>query len=121
MLQSENNWQYGFAPCFSKSTADRISKKHPDEFKNTIKNLDTYIKTLEEGVPLEQAKRVLPFVHNEKNGLLAIDQRPPKGGFQLRLYIYPSEAKRVVYIISIGDKQSQQSDIKTGHQFIKTQ
>lgn len=120
MLQAENNWQYGFAPCFSKSTADRISKKHPNEFKNTIKNLDTYIKTLEEGVPLEQAKRVLPFVHNEKNGLLAIDQRPPKGGFQLRLYIYPSEAKRVIYITSIGDKQSQQSDIKIGHRFIET-
>jgi len=120
MLQAENTWKCDLASCYSQSTADRISKKHPDEFKNTIKNLDTYIKTLEEGVPLEQAKRVLPFVHNEKNGLLAIDQRPPKGGFQLRLYIYPSESDHTVYITSIGDKQSQQGDIKTGHRFIET-
>ena len=120
MLHAENIWKYEFAPCFSKSTADRISKKHTKEFKNTIKNLDTYINTLEEGVPLEQTKRVLPFVHNEKNGLLAIDQRPPKGGFRLRLYIYPSESDHTVYITSIGDKQSQQSDIKTGHRFIET-
>lgn len=120
MLQAEKIWTYDLASCFSQSAKDRISKKHPDELKNVLKNLDTYIKTLEEGVSLEQAKRVLPFVHNEKNGLLAIDQRPPKGGFQLRLYIYPCEAKRVIYITSIGDKQSQQSDIKTGHRFIQT-
>ena len=121
MQQAENIWQYGPAPCYSKSTADRISRKHTKEFKNAFNNLITYIKALEEGVSLEQAKRVLTFVHNEKNGLLAIDQRPPKGGFQLRLYIYPCESEHFVYITSIGDKQSQQSDIKTGHQFIETQ
>lgn len=121
MQQAENIWQYGPAPCYSKSTADRISRKHTKEFKNAFNNLITYIKALEEGVSLEQAKRVLPFVHNEKNGLLAIDQRPPKGGFQLRLYIYPCESEHFVYITSKGDKQSQQSDIKTGHQFIETQ
>ncbi len=115
MQQAENIWQYGPAPCYSKPTADRISRNHTKEFKNAFNNLITYIKTL------EQAKRVLPFVHNEKNGLLAIDQRPPKGGFQLRLYIYPCESEHFVYITSIGDKQSQQSDIKTGHKFIKNQ
>ena len=120
MLRAEHVWEYCFAPCFSKSTADRISRKYPHEFENTLKNLDTYKQTLDEGVSLEQAKRVLPFVHNEKNGLLAIDQRPPKGGFQLRLYIYPNVLNHVIFITSIGDKQSQQSDIKTGHQFIQT-
>ena len=98
---------------------DRICKKHPKEFQNVFQNLDTYKKTLDEGVSLEQAKRTLPFIHNEKNSLLAIDQRPPKGGFQLRLYIYPHEQTQTIYVITIGDKQTQQNDIKTGHQFIQ--
>ena len=83
MPQAKQPWEYEIAPCYSKSTAEKIFKKHPQEFQNVLKNLDTYKKTLDEGVPLEQAKRTLPFVHNEQKGLLAIDQRPPKGGVQL--------------------------------------
>lgn len=82
--------------------------------------MDTYKKTLDAGVPLEQAKRTLSFVHNEQKGLLAIDQRPPKGGVQLRLYIYPQEQAHVIHLTSIGDKHSQQKDIKVGHRFIQT-
>ena len=119
MQQANKNWEYKTASCFSRSTAARICKKHPKEFQNVFQNLDTYKKTLDEGVSLEQAKRTLPFIHNEKNGLLAIDQRPPKGGFQLRLYIYPHEQTQTIYVITIGDKQTQQNDIKTGHQFIQ--
>lgn len=120
MPQEKNIWEFKIAPCYSKSTADHISKKHPQEFQNTFKNLDTYKKTLDEGVSLEQAKRTLSFVHNEQKGLLAIDQRPPKGGFQLRLYIYPQEPTRIIHLTSIGDKQSQQNDIKIGHRFIQS-
>ena len=39
------------------------------EFQNVFKNLDTYKKTLDAGVPLEQAKRTLPFVHNEQKDI----------------------------------------------------
>ena len=120
MPQAKQPWEYEIAPCYSKSTAEKIFKKHPQEFQNVLKNLDTYKQTLDEGVPLEQAKRTLPFVHNEQKGLLAIDQRPPKGGVQLRLYIYPQEQVRIIHLTSIGDKQSQQKDIKAGHQFIQT-
>ncbi len=120
MPQAMQPWEYNIAPCYSKSTAEKISKKHTQEFQNVFKNLDTYKKTLDAGVPIEQAKRTLPFVHNEQKGLLAIDQRPPKGGVQLRLYIYPQEQTRMIHLTSIGDKQSQQKDIKIGHQFIQT-
>ena len=120
MPQAVQPWEYKIAPCYSKSTAEKISKKHPQEFQNVLKNLDTYKKTLDAGVPLEQAKRTLPFAHNEQKGLLAIDQRPPKGGVQLRLYIYPQEQVRIIHLTSIGDKQSQQDDIKAGHRFIQT-
>ena len=120
MPQAKQPWEYRIAPCYSKSTAEKISKKHPQEFQNVLKNLDTYKKTLDAGVPLEQAKRTLPFVHNEQKGMLTIDQRPPKGGVQLRLYIYPQELARIIHLTSIGDKQSQQNDIKAGHRFIQT-
>lgn len=59
MLQAIQLWEYKIDPCYSKSTAEKISKKHTQEFQNVFKNLDTYKKTLDAGVPLEQAKRTL--------------------------------------------------------------
>lgn len=52
-------------------------------------------------------------MHDEKKGLFAIDQRPPAGGFQLRLYVYPDYDKKVLNILTIGDdKNTQSSDIQ---------
>ena len=59
MPQAKQPWEYEIAPCYSKSTAEKIFKKHPQEFQNVLKNLDTYKKTLDEGVPLEQVKVLL--------------------------------------------------------------
>lgn len=120
MQQSSSTWENTVAPCYSKATAKSISKNHTQEFQNVFTNLNGFTDTLNAGTPLEQAKRTLPYIHNEKKGLLAVDQRPPKGGFQLRLYIYPDEKTHIIYIIAIGDKKSQQADIKTGHEFIQT-
>lgn len=120
MPQSNTIWEYEMASCYSKSSAKSISKKHTQEFQNVFTNLEGYKNTLNAGISLEQAKRTLPYIHNEKNGLFAIDQRPPKGGFQLRLYIYPDERTHKIHLVAIGDKSSQQNDIKIGHEYIQS-
>ncbi len=73
---------------------------------NVFKNLATYIEVLNNGIHPEQAKRVLNFVHEEKKGLVAIDQRPPVGGPQLRLFLFPNFEIRQIHIIAIDNKQT---------------
>lgn len=58
------------------------------------------------------------WLHKETRGILAITE---KGGHQEiklskikagRLYIYPDEEKKILYLLTIGDKNSQENDIK---------
>jgi hypothetical protein len=93
----------------------RYEKKRWRELEAVLDNLDTFVKTLQNGVKSGQIK--FGFIHPEPHGVLALDQ---KGGgsnlAQTRLYVYPDEEKEVLYLLTLGDKQSQRADI----QFCKT-
>lgn len=52
----------------------RFEKKWQERVENTFNNLLRYKETLELGTHPETAKRTLSFVHEEKHGLIAIDQ-----------------------------------------------
>ena len=101
-----------FARSFKK-----YQKKHQPEVIAVLNNLDTYLKTLQAGV-----KSVLVhagFIHLEPLGVIAIDQKGMKGkGRQTRLYVYTVEIDKVVYLITIGDKNSQKSDIVDCKKFV---
>ncbi len=88
-------------------------KKHKDELKCVLNNLDTYFRTLCEcGSPsLVQ----VGFVYPEPMGIKAIDQRC--GGIrkklqETRLYIYSDVKEKRVVLLGIGDKRSQSRDIE---------
>lgn len=38
MPQAMQPWEYNIASCYSKSTAEKISKKHTQEFQNVFKS-----------------------------------------------------------------------------------
>lgn len=97
----------------------KLARGHENLIGNILANFEQYRRVLEFGTHPEQAKRLLPFVHDEKRGLVAIDQRPPKGGFQIRLYVFPHLPSRTLYVTCIGDKSSQEDDIKYSHRFIE--
>lgn len=97
----------------------KLARGHETLVANVLANLAAYFKALELGTHPEQAKRAFPFVHDEKRGLVAIDQRPPKGGFQIRLYVYPQTDAGTLHVIAIGDKSSQEDDIRFCHRYIK--
>lgn len=92
-------------------------KKRARELIAALDNLDTFLKTLNGGVKPRQAK--FGFIHPEPLGILAVDQ---KGGganlAQLRLYVYPDDDKQVLNLLTIGDKNSQNADIKTCKDFV---
>lgn len=97
----------------------KLARGHETLIANVLANLETYLRALEFGTHPEQAKRFFSFVHDEKRGLVAIDQRPPKGGFQVRLYAFPQATANTLHVIAIGDKSSQEDDIRFCHRYIK--
>ena len=96
----------------------RYQKKHPVEATAVLNNLDTYLKTLASGI--KPGVINVGWIHREPEGVVAIDQ---KGGGpylrQTRLYLYANEKNETVYLISIGDKNSQKNDLKDCRNFIK--
>lgn len=88
-------------------------KNFPDELTAVLVNLERYFKTLQNlGNPL---RINAGFIHNEPSGIKAIDQ---KGGCrrgklrQTRLYLFPDQTTRTLYLLAIGDKKSQRRDIE---------
>jgi hypothetical protein len=87
-----------------------FTKKQPRELEAALDNLDTFHKALANGARLQDAR--FGFIHAEPMGVLAVDQ---KGGgpnlAQIRLYLYPDEERRVLVLLTAGNKKSQKSDI----------
>lgn len=94
-----------------------FEKKHPAELLAALRNLSAYIKALTEaGNPLQVKAG---FIHDEPNGIKAIDQKGGKGKLrQTRLYIYPHVEAGRVYLLGIGDKSRQRADIVTCCEFV---
>jgi hypothetical protein len=93
----------------------KYKKKNPNETEAVLNNLDTFMRSLNNG-----DKPQAGFIHREANGVLAIDQQGAKGSLkQTRLYIYAYKIENTVFQITIGDKNSQKSDISDCRDFIK--
>ena len=92
-------------------------KKHRRELMAVLDNLDTYHKTLNNGVKPKQA--VFGFTHAEPCDVVAIDQKGGGGNLaQARLYVFPDAIRKVLYLITLGDKKSQRDDIALCKAFI---
>ncbi len=94
-------------------------KKRPRELAAVYNNLDRYV------AQLNCSQRIAcvqgGYLHNEGGRVVALDQRGTKGADQLeetRLYTFADEREKVVYLITIGNKKEQSSDIKISKQFV---
>jgi len=92
-------------------------KKRRSELTAVLDNPDTYFKTRVAGVKPLQIKA--GFIHSEPLGVMAIDQRG--GGRNLaetRLYVYPDVESEILYVITLGDKNSQRQDLALCREFV---
>jgi hypothetical protein len=92
-------------------------KKHPPELRAVLVNLETYREALEEGTNPLQVK--FGFVHGEGHGVVAVDQKG-RGGKrkQTRLYLYPDTENKVLYQLTLGDKNTQKKDVQFCHRYV---
>lgn len=87
-----------------------LVKKYRRELRNLLLNLQVVLDAFNAGASSAQIQR--GFLHQEPHGVLAIDQRGDGQGLkEFRLYIYPDMEQQKLYLLALGDKNSQRSDI----------
>ena len=82
-----------------------------------LNNLDVFLKSLQSGKSPKPF--VYGFLHSEPSGVISIDQT---GGGKLaatRLYVYPDVDTETLYLLTLGDKQTQPDDILDCKAFVK--
>ncbi len=59
------------------------------------------------------------YLHHEAGGIIAVDQKGDGSNLQeTRLYTYADDEQRIVYLIAIGDKDAQHSDVEYAKNFV---
>jgi len=102
----------------------KFIKKHENEASAAMSNLETYLAILQETNNVQTANKQ-PFVHSEPENMVAIDQRGVKREKNTdklkatRLYVYAAVINQTVYLLGIGDKDSQKKDIETCRKKVK--
>jgi hypothetical protein len=93
------------------------AKKRPNELAAVLRNLQRYLSLL--NVCKNPKAAQAGYLHPEPGGVLAIDQRGGGGNLQeTRLYTFADDDKKMVYLIAIGDKDSQHSDVEYCKHFV---
>jgi hypothetical protein len=61
----------------------------------------------------------LSFFRSEREGLYRIGQTNVPGAKESRQYIYPDDENKVIYLLDIGTKETQRSDIASARKTIR--
>ncbi len=112
-------WKLQAAPTFERAKK-RYGKKRPGELAAVLRNLGRLLEQLND-LPDYRAAR-FGFLHPEPHGVWAIDQHgPSKVRLQeTRLYVFPSGQDMTLHIITVGNKNSQASDLQLTAAFVAT-
>jgi hypothetical protein len=95
------------------------TKKRPNELAAVLRNLQRYLSMLNMA---KNSKAVQAgYLHPEPMGVVAIDQKGGGGNLQeTRLYTYADDVSKTIYLITIGDKADQHSDIEYSKAFVSS-
>jgi hypothetical protein len=92
-------------------------KKRPAELAAVLHNLKRYVLQLN-AAPNPRAFNA-GYIHHEPHGVVAIDQKCGGPNLQeTRLYVFPNEERKMLYIITIGNKDEQPADIQFCSEFV---
>ena len=89
------------------------AKKHRREFVSCLANLADVITALNSGA----AVTAIPygFFRSEHEDVYRIGQTNVKHPHETRLYVYACVIRTTIYVLTVGDKSTQQSDINACH------
>ena len=94
------------------------SKRHPKELAAILRNVQRYRALLK--TSLNSRAVQAGYLHPEPGGVVAIDQKGGGANLQeTRAYTYADDEKKILYLITIGNKSSQGSDIALSKNFVR--
>jgi hypothetical protein len=95
------------------------ARKHPAELAAVLRNLDRFLEHLKIA-PNSKAVQA-GYLHPEPAGVVAIDQKGGGANLQeTRLYLYADDRAQIVYLITIGNKDTQAGDIALAREFAES-
>jgi hypothetical protein len=110
-------WEYDWT-WISKTQIKRVRKGHRDEFEACLANLDTVRKYLEMGLRIGAGLK-FGFFRSEGGGLYRVGQSGVPDPKETRVYLYFEETSRVIYLVGMGFKEGQKTDINAARKIIK--
>jgi len=99
------------ATTANQSSFRHFRKKHEREYISCFNNLSKIKSLLEEGKKLSEMHYHPSFFRHETDGIFRIGQSGVSSAKESRLYIYPDSAARIIFIVGIGTKETQRSDL----------
>lgn len=94
-----------------------VEKRWPQAYASCFLNLRKLFDFLEEGGSPLRFK--VGFFRSEKKGVYRIGQTRTAKTREMRLYIYPDESHKILYVLTIGTKNDQHDDIGYCHHIVK--
>ena len=82
-----------------------------------MNNLDIFLASLRSGK--KPKPLIYGFLHSEPSDVIAIDQTGGRKVAATRLYVYPDVETETLYLLTLGDKATQQADIQDCKRFVK--
>jgi hypothetical protein len=104
----------------STSAFNKFQKNHSREYVSCFSNLYWIIEILNDGQKISKLDHNPSYFRSEGKGLYRIGQTGVVGAKETRLYVYPDEQDKIMYILAIGTKEGQKDDINNAHRFIKS-
>lgn len=114
----EGTWNLDRQGILNRSQFKRLLKHYPDEVASCAANLDLVRADLEAGKRLGSFN--FGFFRPEGRGVYRIGQTRVRSAHELRLYVFPDEQAKVLRVLCLGDKSTQQADIRLCHQHVST-
>lgn len=93
-------------------------KKDKEVFVALMTNWERVFRALNDGVPLGEVRKQGKVRGGGDRGLLEIDQRGRGQLPEARLYVYPDIETRTLHFITMGYKDTQNTDLKNCKEYI---
>lgn len=94
------------------ANVERLRRKHRTEVTEAFKRLKTLWQYLNSEMPLRDALGQKWVHHKYRRGMKSLAGGGRKGQATLRLYIYPDAEHQIIVALGIGDKSTQEKDVK---------
>ena len=92
----------------------KFSKKHREEYVSMFANLEKIMNLLRNGQKIGGFS--VGFFRSEGEGVYRIGQTGVASAKESRLYVFPDEQNRIMHVLNVGDKDSQQEDVNEAKQ-----